>query len=214
MNDKAKPSPLTRAVRFGEVGQALPSGNPENPRTNLARSGEEPYAVVSDLQSVLLNIARFGTELQKSAALQKRLAYARCWYACQDNEGQWQFGPSKFVGYDGMTAECYIDSVEDRDGRRIEAQLQQWFTAVDPGSKLGSDLGSALYGFLAMYGKAPSTKMRISVAKKVCETTFEAVARDALDALVETIVAAADALPPPYFEKLRAHLLARGRAGR
>jgi hypothetical protein len=214
MRDKSKPNPLTRAVRFGEVRQGLASGNPENPGTNLARSGEEPYAVVSDLQSVLLNIARFGTELQKNAALQKRLAYARCWYACQDSEGQWQFGPSKFVGYDGMTADGYIDTAEDRDGRRTEAQLQQWFTAVEPGSKLGRELGSALYRFLAMYGKAPSTKMRISVANNVYEATFEAVARDAHDVLVETIVAAAKALPPSHFEKLRAHLLARGRAGR
>jgi hypothetical protein len=207
MHDKSKQNPLGRAVRFGrEVQQALAS---EKPRTNLARSGEGPYAVASDLQSVLLNITRFGAELQKSAALQKRLAYVRCWYASEGNEGQWQFGPSKFVGYDGMTAEGYVDTAEGRDGRRIEAQLQQWFTAVDPGSKLGSELGSALYRFLAMYGKAPSTKMRISVPNKVYETTFGAVARNAHDVLVETIVAAAHALPPSHFEKLRALLLAR-----
>jgi hypothetical protein len=210
MHDKSKQNPLARAVRFGrEVRQALASGKPENPRTNLARLGEEPYAVASDLESVLLNIARFGAELQKSAALQKRLAYARCWYACQANEGQWQFGPSKFVGYNEMTADGYIDTAEDRDGRRTEAQLQQWFTAVDPRSKLGSELGSALYRFLAMYGKAPSTKMRISVPNKVYQTTFGAVARNAHDVLVETIVAAAKALPPSHFEKLRAQLFAR-----
>jgi hypothetical protein len=205
MHNKPKQNPLARSVRFGkEVRQALASGKP---RTNLARFGEGPYAVASDLQSVLLNIARFGAELQKSAALQNRLAYARCWYACQDNEGKWQFGPSKFVGYDGMTADGYIDTAEDRDGRRTEAQLQQWFAAVDPGSKLGSELGSALYRFLANYRKAPSTKMRISVPKKVYETAFGAGARDAHDVLVETIVAAAKALPPSHFEKLRAQLL-------
>jgi hypothetical protein len=212
MHDKSKPDPLAPVICFGEVRQDLASGNSENLRTNLARADEEPHAVVSDLQSALLNIARFGKELQKSAALRKRLAYMRYWYAYQDNEGQWQFGPSKFIGYDGMNADRYIGTAEDRDGRRTEAQLQQWFTAVDPRSELGSELGSALYRFLAMYGKVPSTKMRISVANKVYETTFEAVAGDAHDVLVETIVAAANALPPSHFEKLRARLLARGRA--
>jgi len=210
MRDKPKQNALARADRFGgEVRQALASGKPRNLRASLSLLDEEPYAVASDLQGVLLNIARFGAELQKSAALQRRLAYARCWYACQDNEGRWQFGPSRFVGYDGMTADGYIHNAEDRDGRRTEAQLQQWFTAVDPGSKLGSELGSALYRFLAMYRKVPSTKMRISIPNKVYETTVGAAGRDAHDVLVETIVAAAKALPPSYFEKLRAQLLAR-----
>jgi transposase InsO family protein len=58
---------------------------------------------------------------------------------------QWRFGPSKFVGYEGMTSVGYIDTAEDRDGRRTEAQLQLWFKAVDPESELGTQLSSALY---------------------------------------------------------------------
>ncbi len=213
MHNKSEPSALAGAVRFGrEVKEALVSGTRQNPRTNLARFGYgcRPYAVASDLQSVVLNVARFGGELQKSTALQKRLAYARCWYACQDNEGNWQFGPSKFVGYDGMTADGYIDTAEDRDGRRTEAQLQQWFTAVDPKSELGKQLSSALYGFLAAYGKTPSTKMRINVPTEVFATLFGPVVKDdPHDVLVETIVAAAKTLPPSHFEKLRSKLLGR-----
>ena len=202
MHDKSKHNPLARAASFGrEVRPVLAT---LKSRPNLARFGEGSYAVASDVQSVLLNIARFGAELQNSGPLQKRLSYARCWYACQDNEGRWQFGPSRFVGYDGMTADSYVDIAEGRDGRRAEAQLQQWFTVVDPASKLGSELGPALYRFLAMYRKAPSTKLRISVPNKVCGTA----ARDAHDVLVETIVAAR-ALPPSHFEKLRAQLLVR-----
>lgn len=207
MNDKSKKNSFTRAARFGtEVRSVVASGKV---RTNLTRWGGRSYAVASDLPSVSLNIGRFGAELRNSAALQKRLAYARCWYACHDNERQWQFGPSKFVAYDGMTADSYVDFAEGRDGRRAEAQLQQWFTVVDPASKLGSELGSALYRFLAMYRKAPSTKMRISVPKEVYEAAFRTTARDAHEVLVETIIAAAKALPPCHFEKLRAQLLAR-----
>ena len=49
----------------------------DTPPTNLARWGEgcKPYAVASDLPGVLTNIARFGEEVEKSHALQKRLAW-------------------------------------------------------------------------------------------------------------------------------------------
>jgi hypothetical protein len=218
MPDESKPvsadasNMLTDAARFGrEFKEALVARRAGTPPTNLARWGEgcKPYAVASDLPSVLSNIARFGEEVDKSRTLQKRLAYARSWYAYQDDEGQWRFGPSKFVGYDRMTAEGYIDTAEDRDGRRTEVQLQQWFTTVYPESELGAQLSSALYGYLAGYGKAPSTKIRINVPNKVYATHFGATATDPHDVLVATLIAAAKTLPPSHFEKLRAQLFGR-----
>jgi len=221
--DKAKPDQapaapvqpsdlLTRIVDFGRDVLAPPAQacEPQVPRANLARWGQgcRPYAVASDLAGVISNIARFGDEVRKSHALQKRLAYARSWYAYQNAEGHWRFGPSKFVGYDRMTAEGYLETAEDRDGRRTEAQLQQWFTAVDPDSDLGAELSSALYGFLASYGKAPSTKTRINVANDIHQKHFGATAPDPHDVLVATLIAAARTLPPSHLEKLRAHLLA------
>jgi len=221
--DKAKPEAapsgpaepadlLARIVDFGrEVLVPPQAASLQASRTNLARWGQgcRLYGVAPDLAGVLSNIARFSGEVKKSRPLQKRLAYARSWYAYQDDEGHWRFGPSKFVGYDRMTAEGYIDTAEDRDGRRTEAQLQQWFTAVDPESELGSQLSAALYGFLAQYGKAPSTKMRISVPNDVHQKHFGAVASDPHDVLVATLIAAARTLPPSHLEKLRAHLLGR-----
>jgi hypothetical protein len=202
---------LTRIVDFGREVLAPPPRAPQTPRSNLAHWGEgcKLYVVVSDLPCVLSNIARFREEVERSRALQKRLAYARSWYAYQDEAGQWRFGPSKFVGYDRMTAEGYIETAEDRDGRRTEAQLQQWFAAVDPGSELGSQLSSALYEFLASYGKAPSTKMRINVPNDVHEKHFGATASDPHDILVATLIAAAKTLPPSHLEKLRASLFGR-----
>jgi hypothetical protein len=100
-------------------------------------------------------------------------------------------------------------TAEDRDGRRTEIQLQQWFTAVDPESQLGRQLSSALYGFLAGYGKAPSTKMRINVPNEVYAAHFGATATDPHDVLVATLIAAAKPLPPSHFEKLRVQLLGR-----
>lgn len=214
MPDKSKPAGETLAsiAQFGrEFKEALVARRTDTPPTNLARWGEgcKPYAVASDLPNVLANIARFGEEVDNSRALQKRLAYARSWYAYQDDDGQWRFGPSKFVGYDRMTAEGYIDTAEDRDGRRTEVQLQQWFTTIDPESELGTQLSAALYGFLARYGKAPSTKIRINVPNKVYETHFGATATDPHDILVAALIAAANTLPPAHFEKLRAQFLGR-----
>jgi|SRR5947209_7754657 len=202
---------LTRIVDFGREVLASQPRSAQTPRANLAHWGEgcRLYAVASDLRGVLSNIARFGTEVERSRALQKRLAYARSWYACQYEEGQWRFGPSKFVGYDGMSAEGYIETAEDRDGRRTEAQLQQWFTAVDPASELGTQLSSALYGFLAAYGKAPSTKMRINVPNDVHAKHFGVTASDPHDILVTTLIAAAKTLPQSHLEKLRASLFGR-----
>jgi hypothetical protein len=178
------------------------------PRTNIASFGMgcRMYAVVSDPENVLANIVRFENEINQSDPLQKRLAYARAWYAYEDEEGRWHFGPSKFVGYDGMTAARYIDTAEDRDGRRTEAQLQRWFTEVDPASQLGKELSAALFAFLAQYGKAPSTKMRINVPNATYEAHFGQVAKDPHDVILDMIVVAAKTLPPSQLEKLRAVL--------
>jgi hypothetical protein len=55
-----------------------------------------------------------------------------------------------------MDASGYIATADDRDGRRTEAQLRQWFTVVDPLSELHDQLSSELVAFLAKYGKAPA----------------------------------------------------------
>ena len=62
-----------------------------------------PLRIASSPQTVLANIERFGKEVGQSPALQARLAYARAWYADQNSRGEWQFGPSKYVGYDGLS---------------------------------------------------------------------------------------------------------------
>src|SRR5947209_20113108 len=103
------------------------SSSPPAQRTNIARFGMgcRMYAVVSDPENVLANIVRFEDEIKQSHALQKRLAYARAWYAYQDEKAAWHFGAWKFVGYEGMTAARYVDGAEERDGCRTEGRLQE-----------------------------------------------------------------------------------------
>jgi hypothetical protein len=166
------------------------------------------FKIASSPPTVLDNIERFGREVEQSPELQARLAYARAWYAHQDSRGKWKFGPSKFVGYDGLDAKDYIKSAEERDGRRTEAQLQEWFTVVNPSSELYSQLSSALFAFLAKFGKAPSTKMRINVLKNVYDATVADEQTDSNDNIVELMVAVAKSLPSSHLAKLRARIAA------
>ena len=156
-------------------------------------------------------INRFQVEVRRSPLLASRLAYARAWYACRDDEGRWQFGPSKFVGYEGLTARQYVKlSRKGLDGRRTEAQLQQWHEELDPSSELYQDLSAQLSALLAEYGKAPSRKMRISVPKEPRDER-PTDSRDRERALMlDLIVAFAESLPRSELRALRKRLMAIG----
>lgn len=162
--------------------------------------------IASSAQMVLTNVLRFGREVDRSTDLQERLAYARAWYAHKDADGTWRFGPSKFIGYDGLNAERYIATAKDHDGRRSEAQLHQWFAVVEPSAPLYAELSAALIAFLAKYGKTPSTIMRLNVLKEVLHEHASLVPADPDDAIVELMVAVAKSLPAVQFNKLLAQL--------
>ncbi len=119
--------------------------------------------IVSTLPQTLRNIERFGEELALSEELQGRLAFARSWYAHQGANDEWHFAPSKFCGYKDMTAKEYVND-DPRDGRRTEKQLQSWFTTLSALDPLFEELSERLTGFLAQYGKPPSSAMRINVS--------------------------------------------------
>ena len=154
-------------------------------------------------------IKSFEKEVRSSPGLAGRLSYARAWYACRDAKGRWRFGPSKFVGYERLTAREYIElSRKGLDGRRTEAQLCQWFRELDPSSELHERLASLLSAFLAQYGKAPSSKMRINVLDEDYDELVEDD-RDASDPpILDLIVAVAESLPRRELKQLRSRLKA------
>ena len=162
--------------------------------------------VVSPAQA-FANILKFEHEVRRSPDLQARLAYARAWYAHKDKNGEWRFGPSKFVGYQEIDAETYLRTAEESDGRRTEAQLRADFKVVDPTTALYQELSSALIAFLAKYGKTPSMKIRINVARDRRLGTIPVPSEDeAVDAAVNMMVAFAKTLPTEHFKKLRTQL--------
>ena len=111
-------------------------------------------------------IRRFGEEIRRSPELARRLSHVRSWYADQDKNGRWHFGPSKFVGYEGLDAEAYLElSNRGLDGRKTEPRLQQWFTELDSSTDLYACLIPQLSAFLTVHGKVPNMGLRINVCK-------------------------------------------------
>lgn len=121
--------------------------------------------LVQNRDEAIRNIHSFQGELERSQELQSRLAYCRAWYAIRQDDGTYLFGPSKFIGYSGMTAEEYVGPNNDRDGRRTESRLQDWFEEVT-NPRAARLLESKLADYLAKFGKAPSKKARINVCRQ------------------------------------------------
>lgn len=120
--------------------------------------------LASSTGSVRDAIYRYNKELKQCRDLVKRMPFVRSWYAIQGDDGNWKFGPSKWVGYKGLNAETYLNqSNKTLDGRKTEAQLSKWFQEVNPTSELYVNLTA----FLANYDKSPNKLVRINVCKDV-----------------------------------------------
>ena len=151
-----------------------------------------PAAAVAAVQT-------FNREISKSPGLVERLAYHRAWYAVPESpDGHWLFGPSKFIGYAGLTAEAYLDPAHPRDGRQTEAQLQRWFRELDPTSMQYADLAPMLSSFLGRYGKAPSRKARINVLREPDSRSSS----ELRTSLIDLLVGVAETLAPADLELL------------
>src|SRR5256885_2599046 len=75
--------------------------------------------VVADLQQVAENIRRYQDDLAANADLVARMSRHPAWYALRRNNGRWLFGPSKFIGYAGITAQRYLGP--DRKSTRLNS---------------------------------------------------------------------------------------------
>lgn len=134
---------------------------PNAPRTVLVETPEEARS----------NLIRFAAEVAASAGLRARLGRVHAWYASRDDEGQWAFGSSKFLGYRDNTAGSYLEATRDgADGRETEPVLRQWFEVVDRDTPLGRELLRDLEAFLGGWHLKPRRGARISVLKTDLDT--------------------------------------------
>jgi len=95
-----------------------------------------------------------------------------------------------------------------RSNSAVASLSQVFFKVIDPASDLYHKLNSELVAFLAKYGKAPSTKVRINVSRGIRREfrSDEESGNGAYDTVVELMVEVARTLPAPQLKYLREQL--------
>lgn len=101
-------------------------------------------------------VRAFNDGLAEDHELENQLSYFRAWYYIPEID---MVGPSKFIGYKGMTAAEYMSSSE-LDGKVTEPALSRWFTVRLPGTPEASHIEDLVERLLARYGKTMNRKAR------------------------------------------------------
>jgi len=139
--------------------------------------------LVQSTQEAIENITLFNSLLQDEKGrshLVRLLPHVQSWYAVKTAEG-YRFGPSKFIGYAGMSAELYASETGAGgrlDGRVTEKKLSPWAVPVSEEDARFAQLNTALARFCAAYGTFPNSRSRISIfepSKKEGVTEMEQV---------------------------------------
>lgn len=85
---------------------------------------------VSSYEHVVENIKNFNEGLSQGNGLETLPSYFRAWYYAPEADA---VGPSKFIGYEGITVSEYM-SRNDLDGRETEPVLLRWFGVLEDGT--------------------------------------------------------------------------------
>ena len=168
----------------------MPSDTPSGPyglQESMSYYRAQPETswtrLVGSPEQAAENIARYQTEIEDAGfgmELKRRMKRVNAWYAIRSDLGSWLFAPSKYVGYSQNTAAAYLSESGERDGRKTERVLSDWFHVVSADSRQGSELTAALQRFMEAHGHSgPKRNARICVLREVLEGLDEA--QDARD---------------------------------
>lgn len=164
--------------------------------------------LAQSLDSVLDAIRRLNAELDNHPELADRLALAHAFYVLERESESPIFGFSKFVGYEKLSAEQYLNNYTELDGRNTEHALKPWFDEVRPGTPEYVRLYSELEAWLNQYGKRPrggeAQKVRIMVVRPELRDAQPSTSEDRR--LLELLLAVSDLLPVTQRHELRAAL--------
>jgi hypothetical protein len=170
--------------------------------------------LIASVSQLRENIHRYNAHAEKFADL---MPYARSWYALAKGTG-WLFGPSKFIGYEGMRPQDYLGSPYDRekhgrvhsndvnsvlDGRVTEKVLQRWTNLIEEGHPDFERLHTALNTMCAGYGKKPNSLARISIVRPDNESSAQSFTDD----LVSLMAAVYRALTPAQKSAFRRQIV-------
>lgn len=117
-------------------------------------------SLITSLEEAKAGIRQFQDELTVLPGVVDLLSSFRSWYAITDEAGRILFGPSKFIGYVGLSAESYRAVNQLTNGRDTEALLERWFSQPDSASE--EILIDELSRFLNRFGKRPNKRVRVS----------------------------------------------------
>lgn len=160
------------------------------------------------LNSVFDAIQRLNDEIDSHPELADRLGLAHAFYVLEREGEPPLFGFSKFVGYENLTPEQYLDNYSKLDGRNTEHALKPWFDEVRNGSPEYSRLYADLEAWLEKYGKHPRGGDAQKVRLMVVRPEFREVRSDAKEdrRLLDLMLAVSDLLPASQRHELRAAL--------
>ncbi|MBI4282357.1 MAG: hypothetical protein HY672_02585 [Chloroflexi bacterium] len=113
---------------------------------------------VSSYNQVAENVRCFNAGLLQGTDLETLLAYFRAWYYLPEEDA---VGPSKFIGYEGMTGIAYMER-DDLDGRETEPVLHRWFEMLEKGTPEHQYVEQKVLDLAARFGKRVSSAARFS----------------------------------------------------
>ncbi|GEM_PF-845874 len=116
---------------------------------------------VHSYDEVVQGVQAFNQGLSATNDLKGQLSYFRSWYFIPELDA---VGPSKFIGYPGMTASEYMRT-DDLDGRVTEPALGRWFEALDNDSPEGIYVMQLVQKLLNSHNKSPNRKARFNAPR-------------------------------------------------
>lgn len=161
--------------------------------------------LATSADSVMKNIDRYWEGAHDMPDLIKDAARASQWKCYKDSDDKWRFGPSRFVGYEGMTPAEYVKRKETHEGdlhgskTETHLRLQKWTILVPEDSKLHFKLAKRLSKFLNKSDKKLNVAARFAILGADEE---DLKIRDKNAEIVNALVTLAAPLPDAYRQTL------------
>ena len=127
------------------------------------------YRVVKTYEEVRKSISNFNRDLEGSDVLKSRLSSVRAWYYVPEEDA---VGPSKFIGYNGMTEKKYAKFTSGEykaqkgtslNGRETEPELRKWFRVLEDGEPEHTRVKNRVEELLKSFGRHVNSKARFCV---------------------------------------------------
>lgn len=156
--------------------------------------------LVTSLTEVIENIKKFSRELASYEDgdsdryvdyVMENMSHYRAWYAYKDEKtGTYLFAPSKYIGYQDMTANKYVETYAYMDGRKTEKILSEWFEMLDESEEDFDFLNRKLLTVFSATGKTINALFRINVLKR--EEDNELLEKDLVDLIYKVFLGLSD----------------------